>query len=204
MGVSLSKGGNVSLSKEAPGLSNILVGLGWDVRATDGAAFDLDGSAFLTGADGKVRSDEDFIFYNNLKSADGSVEHSGDNRTGEGDGDDESVTIDLTKVPADVDKIVRGRHHPRRRERAARTSAWSAKAFIRCVNGDSDAEIARYDLSEDASTETAMIFGEVYATANGSSGRSARASPVASRHWQSSSASASDRFYRYGSLDEEP
>ncbi|HZV63952.1 MAG TPA: TerD family protein, partial [Telluria sp.] len=94
MAISLQKGGNVNLSKEAPGLAKMLVGLGWDVRGTDGAAFDLDGAVFLLNASGKVRSDADFIFYNNLKSVDGSVQHSGDNRTGAGEGDDESVTID--------------------------------------------------------------------------------------------------------------
>src|SRR3954451_19920275 len=97
MPVTLSKGGNVSLSKEAPGLTAIQVGLGWDVRSTDGADYDLDASAFMVGASGKVRSDNDFIFYNNLKSADGSVEHTGDNRTGAGEGDDEVIKIDLSK-----------------------------------------------------------------------------------------------------------
>src|SRR3712207_207138 len=106
MAISLQKGGNVNLSKEAPGLTNLKVGLGWDTRATDGAAFDLDGAVFMLNSSGKVRSDADFIFYNNLKSTDGSVVHSGDNKTGEGAGDDEVVAVDLTKVPADVDKIV--------------------------------------------------------------------------------------------------
>ena len=105
MAISLQKGGNVSLSKEAPGMQKMLIGLGWDVRATDGADFDLDGSAFLLGADGKVRSDADFIFYNQPKSADGSVAHTGDNRTGEGEGDDEAIIVELNKVPADVEKI---------------------------------------------------------------------------------------------------
>ena len=108
MAISLQKGGNVNLSKEAPGLTSLKVALGWDVRATDGAAFDLDGAVFLLNSSGKVRSDSDFIFYNNLKSADGSIVHSGDNTTGAGEGDDEFVTIDLTKVPADVDKVVLG------------------------------------------------------------------------------------------------
>lgn len=106
MSVSLSKGGNVSLSKAAPTMKNVLVGLGWDARSTDGQDFDLDASAFLLSASGKVRNDADFIFYNNLKSADGSVTHTGDNRTGEGDGDDESLKIKLDTIPADVDKIV--------------------------------------------------------------------------------------------------
>ena len=105
MAISLQKGGNVSLSKEAPGLSKILIGLGWDVRATDGADFDLDGSAFLLSASGKVRSDADFVFYNQSKSDNGAVEHTGDNRTGAGDGDDEAIIINLPAVPADVEKI---------------------------------------------------------------------------------------------------
>ena len=161
MAISLQKGGNVNLSKEAPGLSKLVVGLGWDVRATDGAAFDLDGCVYLLGANGKVRSDADFIFYNNLTSADGSVVHSGDNRTGEGPGDDETVTVELTRVPADVDKIVLAvtiHDAETRRQNFGQVS----KAYIRCVNAAGNAEIARYDLSEDGSTEGAMIFGEVY------------------------------------------
>jgi tellurium resistance protein TerD len=161
MAISLQKGGNVNLSKEAPGLSKLVVGLGWDTRATDGAEFDLDGAVFLLTASGKVRSDADFVFYNNLKSVDGSVVHSGDNRTGAGDGDDESVTIDLSKVPADVDKIavcVTIHEAESRRQNFGQVS----KAFVRCVNANGNAEIARYDLSEDGSTEAAMVFGEVY------------------------------------------
>jgi len=161
MAISLQKGGNVNLSKEAPGLTQLKVGLGWDVRATDGAAFDLDGAVFLLNSSGKVRSDSDFIFYNNLKSADGSVVHSGDNRTGQGEGDDETVSIDLTKVPADVDKVVLGVtiHEAESRRQ---NFGMVGKAFIRCVNASNNQEIARYDLSEDSSTEGAMIFGEVY------------------------------------------
>ncbi|NGZ85729.1 TerD family protein [Duganella aceris] len=161
MAISLQKGGNVNLSKEAPGLSKIVVGLGWDVRTTDGNAFDLDGSAFLLKADGKVRADNDFIFYNNLKSSDQSVSHSGDNRTGDGDGDDESITIDLTKVPADVERIaicVTIHEGESRKQNFGMVQ----KAFIRTVNAGGNAEIARYDLSEDGSTESAMVFGEVY------------------------------------------
>lgn len=161
MAISLQKGGNVNLNKEAPGLKKLLVGLGWDPRATDGKEFDLDGSVFLLNASGKARSDADFIFYNNLKSADGSVAHSGDNRSGQGDGDDETVTIDLEKVPADVDKIsVCVTIH----DAAARNQNFGmvSKAFIRCINGDDNKEIARFDLSEDSSVETAMIFGEIY------------------------------------------
>jgi tellurium resistance protein TerD len=161
MAISLQKGGNVNLSKEAPGLSKMTVGLGWDARATDGAAFDLDGVVFLLNQAGKVRADNDLVFYNNLKSSDGSVTHSGDNRTGAGDGDDETVTIDLGSVPAEVDKIVFGvtiHDADARRQNFGMVG----KAYIRCVNANGEAEIARYDLSEDSSTDSAMIFGEVY------------------------------------------
>jgi tellurium resistance protein TerD len=161
MAISLQKGGNVNLSKEAPGLVKMTVGLGWDVRSTDGAGFDLDGVVFMLNQSGKVRSDADFVFYNNLKSPDGSVVHSGDNRTGAGEGDDETVTIDLTRVPADVDKIVVAvtiHDAEARRQNFGMVN----KAFIRCVNTANSGEIARYDLSEDGSTETAMVFGEVY------------------------------------------
>jgi tellurium resistance protein TerD len=155
-----AKGGNVNLSKEAPGLKKIVIGLGWDPRATDGAAFDLDGSAFLLKTDGKARSDADFIFYNNLKSADGSIVHAGDN-TGGGDGDDEKIAVDLANVPADIDKIaVAVTIHDA--EARKQNFGMVGKAYIRCLNGDNGAEIARYDLSEDGSTEAAMIFGEIY------------------------------------------
>jgi tellurium resistance protein TerD len=161
MSVSLAKGGNVSLSKEEPGLTHILIGLGWDTRTTDGTDFDLDASAFLLAAGDKVRGDSDFIFYNNLRSADGSVEHTGDNRTGEGDGDDEALKVELGKVPADVQKIaVSVTIHDGEARR--QSFGMVSNAFIRVVNDATGREIARYDLSEDASTETAMIFGEVY------------------------------------------
>ena len=161
MAVSLSKGGNVSLSKEAPGLKAIFVGLGWDTRTTDGAEFDLDASAFLLNSSGKVRNDQDFIFYNQLKSVDGSVEHMGDNRTGAGEGDHEVIKIGLDKVPSAVEKIsVTVTIH----EAQARGQNFGmvSNAFIRVVNQDGGQEIARFDLSEDMSTETAMIFGEIY------------------------------------------
>lgn len=161
MGVSLSKGGNVSLSKEAPSMKNVLVGLGWDARATDGQEFDLDASAFLLNSAGKVRSDSDFIFYNNLKSADGSVTHTGDNRTGDGEGDDEALKIKLDLVPADVTKIV---FVVTIHDAAARHQSFGqvTGAYIRIVNDENHQEVARYDLTEDASTETAMLFGELY------------------------------------------
>ncbi|MFT5894050.1 MAG: tellurium resistance protein TerD [bacterium] len=161
MAVSLQKGGNVSLTKEAPGLSKITVGLGWDPRATDGTEFDLDASVFVCGEDGKVLSDKHFIFYNNANSPDGSVEHMGDNRDGEGEGDDEQVKIDLSTVPADVKKLV---FAVTIHDAATRTQNFGqvANAFMRIVNQDGEKELARYDLSEDYSVETAMIFGEVY------------------------------------------
>jgi tellurium resistance protein TerD len=161
MAISLQKGGNVNLSKEAPGLKKIVIGLGWDPRATDGAAFDLDGSAYLLKNDGKVRSDLDFIFYNNLRSSDGAVVHAGDNLTGGGDGDDEKITVDLVAIPAEVDRIsfaVTIHDADARRQNFGMV----AQAYIRCLNADGNVELARYDLSEDGSIETAMIFGELY------------------------------------------
>ncbi|MEE4139340.1 TerD family protein [Pseudomonas viridiflava] len=164
MALTLQKGGNLSLSKTDPTLTNVLIGLGWDPRATDGQDFDLDASAFLLGANGKVRSEADFIFYNQLKSADGSVEHTGDNRTGAGDGDDEVVKVELTRVPADVDKIV---FVVTIHEADARKQNFGqvGGSFIRVVNEKSSAEVVRYDLAEDASTETAMVFAELYRNA---------------------------------------
>ncbi|MFI3217776.1 MAG: TerD family protein [Methylococcales bacterium] len=161
MAISLSKGGNVNLSKEAPGLNKIIVGLGWDARATDGAAFDLDASAFLVKLDGKVRSDSDFCFYNNKVAGDGSVQHQGDNTTGAGEGDDEVVKVELSKIPSDLDKVV---FSVTINDAEARRQSFGqvSHAYIRIVNEEGGAEIARYDLSEDASTETAMIFGEIY------------------------------------------
>lgn len=161
MGISLSKGGNVSLSKTDPSLKNVIVGLGWDARPATGADFDLDASAFMVKEDGKVRSDGDFIFYNQTKSMCGSVEHTGDNRTGAGDGDDEAVIVLLDKVPADVQRVifcVTIHEAEMRKQNFGQVS----HAYVRIVNKDSNNEVARYDLSEDASIETAMIFGEIY------------------------------------------
>ena len=161
MGVSLAKGGNVSLSKEAPGLSAVIVGLGWDVRTTTGADYDLDASALLCNALGKVVSDQHFVFFNNLRSPEGSVEHSGDNLTGGGDGDDEQIKVDLARGPADVAKVgfpVSIYDADARLQNFGQVR----NAFIRIVNQANGQEIARYDLSEDASTETAMVFGELY------------------------------------------
>lgn len=161
MAISLTKGGNVNLSKEAPGLNRIAVGLGWDARATDGAAFDLDASAFLVKLDGKVRSDNDFCFFNNKVVADGAVQHAGDNTTGVGAGDDEVIRVELAKIPADLDKVVFTvtiYDAETRKQNFGQVS----HAYIRIINEENGQEIARYDLSEDASIETAMIFGEIY------------------------------------------
>lgn len=161
MAISLRKGGNISLNKADPGIKKALVGLGWDARGTDGADFDLDASVFLVAASGKVRSDADFIFYNQLTSACGSVVHTGDNLTGEGEGDDEAVQVDLSKIPADVQKLV---FAVTIYEASSRRQNFGmvANAFIRIVNDETNREIVRFDLSEDASIETAMIFGELY------------------------------------------
>ncbi|MDR6113184.1 MULTISPECIES: TerD family protein [unclassified Sphingomonas] len=161
MAVSLSKGGNVNLTKEAPGLRGVRVGLGWDTRVTDGSAFDLDASVFLLNEGGRVRSDADFIFYNNKNGANGAVVHQGDNLTGEGSGDDEVVVVGLDQLPADIQKLsfaVTIHEAEGRRQNFGMVS----NAYIRVVNADGGTEIARYDLSEDASTETAMIFGDLY------------------------------------------
>jgi len=161
MGVSLSKGGNVSLTKQAPGLTAVLVGLGWDERTTSGQAFDLDASALMLTPNGRVLSDAHFVFFNNLLSPDGSVEHTGDNLTGAGEGDDEQIKVDLSRVPAEVDRIVFPvsiYEADNRRQNFGQVR----NAFIRVVNSADGAELTRYDLSEDASSETAMIFGELY------------------------------------------
>ena len=161
MTVSLSKGGNVSLSKQAPGLTSVSIGLGWDARTTTGTDFDLDASAIMVDTAGKVLSDKHFIYFNNKTSPEGSVEHAGDNLTGEGDGDDETIKVNLAAVPADVDRIV---FPVSVYEGEARTQGFGQvrNAFIRVINDAGGAELARYDLSEDASTETAMLFGELY------------------------------------------
>ena len=161
MSVSLSKGGNVSLTKEAPGLAAVLVGLGWDARTTSGAAFDLDASALMVGTAGKILSDAHFIFFNNLTSPDGSVEHTGDNLTGEGEGDDEVIKVNLAGVPAEVDKLVVA-VSIYDAETRSQSFGQVRNAYIRVINQADGAELTRYDLSEDASNETAMIFGELY------------------------------------------
>lgn len=161
MAVSLKKGGNVSLTKEAPGISAMTVGLGWDVRATDGVDFDLDASAFVCGPDGNVLSDAHFVFYNNARSPDGAVVYSGDNRTGEGDGDDETLTVDFAKLGPEVKKVVIGvTIHDG--EKHGQNFGSVQNAFARVVNNADGREVARYDLSEDASMNVAMIFVELY------------------------------------------
>ena len=161
MTATLAKGGNVSLSKEAPGLTSVSIGLGWDARTTTGTEFDLDASAIMVDTAGKVLSDKHFIFFNNKTSPDGSVEHAGDNLTGQGDGDDETIKVDLSAVPAEVDRIV---FPVSVYDGEARSQGFGQvrNAFIRVINNAGGAEITRYDLSEDASTETAMLFGELY------------------------------------------
>ena len=160
MSVTLAKGGNVSLTKAAPNLTQVQIGLGWDARSTTGAPFDLDASALLCQA-GRVLGDEYFVFYNNLKSPEGSVEHQGDNLTGDGEGDDEVVVVNLELVPAHVDKVV---FAVSIYDAEARMENFGQvrNAYIRVVNVLDGQEIARYDLTEDASNETAMIFGELY------------------------------------------
>ncbi len=163
MGVSLSKGGNVSLTKEAgaAGLTSVTVGLGWDIRSTTGADFDLDASAIALGQGGKALSDQHFIFFNNLASPDGAIQHTGDNLTGEGEGDDEAINVNLGIMRPDIDKIV---FPVSIYDADTRSQSFGQvrNAFIRVVNQADNAELARYDLTEDASTETAMIFGELY------------------------------------------
>ncbi len=161
MSVTLTKGGNVSLTKQAPNLRAVMIGLGWDERATTGAEFDLDASALMLGENGKILSDQHFVFFNNLKSPEGSVEHTGDNLTGGGDGDDEKILVQLEQVPAQCQKIVFPVSIYEASQRG-QSFGQVRNAFIRVVNQDGGAELTRYDLTEDASSETAMIFGELY------------------------------------------
>lgn len=162
MSVSLSKGGRVSLSKEAPGLKNIKIGLGWDTNATDtGSDFDLDASIFMLDATNKATADSDFIFFNNLKSTDGSVVHEGDNLTGEGDGDDEMINIDLSKVdPKYISLAITVTIH----EAEARKQNFGqvSNAFVRVINAADNKELAKFELDEDYSAETAVLFGTLY------------------------------------------
>jgi len=161
VGISLQKGQKVDLTKGNPGLNKVMVGLGWDVNVFDGADFDLDAAAFMLGENGKVTADHDFIFYNNLKSQCGSVEHTGDNLTGEGEGDDEQLLVDLSQVPAGVQKVaftVTIHDAEARKQNFGLVS----NAFVRIVDNNTQQEVLRYDLSEDYSTETAIVVGEIY------------------------------------------
>lgn len=162
MAVNLKKGQKIDLTKTNPGLKKILVGLGWDTNKYDGGAdFDLDASVFLLGADGKAKSEADFVFYGNQKHASGSVIHCGDNRTGEGEGDDEQILVDLSLVPAEVEKIdftVTIYEADERKQNFGQVS----NAFIRIMNETGSEELIRYDLSEDFSIETAVVVGELY------------------------------------------
>ena len=160
--ISLFKGQKVDLTKGNPGLSKVLVGLGWDTKKYDGGYdFDLDASAFILGVNGKVISDSDFIFYNNLKHSSGAVQHMGDNRTGAGDGDDEQIRVDLSKVPGNVDKIaftVTIHEADQRKQNFGQVS----NAYIHILDGTNGRELIRYDLGEDFSVETALVVGELY------------------------------------------
>lgn len=161
MAINLSKGQKVDLTKSNPGLTKIVVGLGWDTNKYDGGSdFDLDGQAFLLSEGDKVTTDADMVFYGNLKHPSGSVEHMGDNRTGVGEGDDEVINIDLSAVPASVQKIdftTTIYEAAERRQNFGQVS----NAYIRVMD-ESGTELIRYDLSEDYSTETAMVVGELY------------------------------------------
>lgn len=161
MAISLLKGQNVSLTKQDPGLRQIQIGLGWNLRRTDGAAFDLDASVFLLNDQERVLSDRHFVFYNNLQDPSGAVALSGDNRDGQGEGDDERAHVDLSRLPPEVAKlafVVTIHDAEARRQNFGQVNS----AFIRAVNASTGQELARYDLTEDASLETAMVFGELY------------------------------------------
>lgn len=162
MPVNLQKGQKVSLTKGNPGLKKVVVGLGWDVNQFDtGGDFDLDAAAFLLGDSGKVSGSDDFVFYGNLKHPSGSVQHMGDNLTGAGEGDDEQIRVDLSKVPEHITKIaftVTIYEPEQRRQNFGQIN----NAFIRIYNEDTGEEMLRYDLGEDFSIETAAVFGEVY------------------------------------------
>ena len=162
MAISLKKGQKVDLTKGNPSLKKITVGLGWDVNRYDGQAdFDLDASAFLLGANGRVPSDEDFVFYGNMSHKSGSVLHGGDNRTGAGEGDDEQIAVDLSLVPANIERIaitVTIYEANERRQNFGQVS----NAFVRIVDEATGSEVVRYDLEEDFSIETALVVGELY------------------------------------------
>ena len=162
MPINLSKGQKVDLTKGNPGLKNIMVGLGWDVNAFDsGADFDLDAAAFMVEDSGKCPTEKEFIFYGNLEHTSGAIKHMGDNLTGEGEGDDEQIEVDLTKIPANVSKVpftCTIYEAETRRQNFGQVS----NAFIRIVDESSGTELIRYDLGEDFSIETAVVVGELY------------------------------------------
>lgn len=163
MALSLSKGGNINLSKTGSSLKNIIVGLGWDVRETDQETFDLDASILMVAANGNARNEKDLVFYNNKKSTCGAVNHTGDNRTGAGDGDDESIHVFLDKVPAEIEKLIIfvSIHDA---EKLKQNFGQVLNAFVRLINKDTQEEVTRYDLSEaeDTAIYTSIIFGEIY------------------------------------------
>lgn len=162
MGITLAKGQKVDLTKKNPGLKNILIGLGWDTNKYDGGYdFDLDTAAFLVDSNNKVTNDGDFIFYNNLKHNSGAVEHLGDNRTGQGDGDDEQILVNLASVPQDVNKVeftVTIHEALERRQNFGQVS----NSYIRVLNKDTNEELIKYELGEDFSIETAVVVAEIY------------------------------------------
>lgn len=161
MAVSLVKGGNVSLTKEAPGMTKARFGLGWDARSTDGADFDLDSVAMVLGENGKVLSSQHFVFFNNLATPEAAVTHTGDNRTGAGDGDDEVILVDFAAMPPTAQKVIFAVTIYEAESRK-QNFGQVANAYIRAVDDANNTEIMRFDLSEDYATETAVIFGELY------------------------------------------
>lgn len=162
MAINLSKGQKVDLTKGNPGLKKMMVGLGWDVNTFDsGADFDLDAAAFMLGENGKCPTEKEFVFYGNLKHLSESVVHMGDNLTGEGEGDDEQILVDLSKVPQNVSRIaftVTIYEAEQRRQNFGQVS----NAYIRIVDETTGQELIRYDLGEDFSIETAVVVGELY------------------------------------------
>lgn len=163
MALNLVKGGNINLSKSDASLKNIIVGLGWDVRDSDQEIFDLDASILMVAANGKARHERDLIFYNNKKSTCGAVNHTGDNRTGMGDGDDETIHLFLDKIPEDIEKLIIfvSIHEA---EKLKQNFGQVLNAYVRLINKDTQEEVTRYDLSEteDTAIFTSMIFGELY------------------------------------------
>lgn len=162
MAISLQKGQRVDLTKDRPSLKNVLIGLGWDINHYDGETdFDLDASAFMTKANGKVGNENDFIFYGNLNHVSGSVQHMGDNRTGEGDGDDEVIKVQLDKIPSDYDTIS-FTVTIYEAEKRLQNFGMVENAYVRLIDEDTGEELVRFDLTEDFSTETALVVAEIY------------------------------------------